>query len=181
MLKLVIPGEEVFNSETSKFSTINDTTLELEHSLVALSKWESKWQKAFLGKHEHTQEETLDYVRCMILTPDFPPGVFSHFNADIWDKINEYINSRESATWVSEPSNRPASKETVTSELIYYWMTALNIPLECQYWHLNRLFNLIKVANYKNAAGQGKKPKLGRDELAARRELMAQRRNGQSG
>ena len=173
MLVITIEGEEIYNEETNEFSTIGDLTLELEHSLVSLSKWESKWQIPFLGDNEKTEEQLFDYVNCMILTPNAPPDVLSLLKQKHVNIIQEYIQSPQTATtFRAEPPSRGRG-EIITSELIYYWMSAFQIPMECQYWHLNRLFTLIRIANIKNS----KDKKMPKHEIARQnRELNARRR-----
>lgn len=173
MLKLIIPGEEYFNEETEEFETIGDFELELEHSLISLSKWESIHQKPFLSNSDKTSEEILDYVKAMILTPIYPEGLFERFTNIQFSQINKYIESKESATTFGDMPERKGRGEVITSELIYYWMVAFTIPFECETWHLNRLFALIRICNLKNSKPQ----KRSRSEVAARnRELNAQRR-----
>ena len=174
MLKLLIPGTETYDEVRNEFFTTAPTVLELEHSLVSLSKWEAKWHKAFLSKNEKTREETLDYVRCMTLTKKVDPKVYYAITPIQMNEIMEYINDPMSATYLYENPNGPMGpKETITSELIYYWMVALQIPFECQKWHLNRLITLIKVCNIKN---DPKKKMSINDIMARNRELNAQRR-----
>ena len=173
MLRLVVPGVEMFDDESQEFVTHGDVTLELEHSLVSLSKWESKHEKPFLGKVEKTTEETLDYVRCMILTPDAPEEIVSKLSEENIMEVNQYIDAKMTATWFSDTPGAPKTRDVITAELIYYWMVVFQIPFECERWHLNRLFTLIRVCNIK----QAKPKKMSRSELAARnRELNAQRK-----
>lgn len=175
MLTVRIPKVEYFDEAKQEFLYTEAVTLELEHSLVSLSKWESKWEKPFLDSQEKTTEQTIDYVRCMNLTPDVPDDVFENLSSKSIDRINGYIHAAMTATWFNEPKKGPASREIITSEVIYYWMVALTIPFECQHWHLNRLLTLIKVCNHKNQPEKSKK--MSKSELAARnRELNAQRR-----
>lgn len=172
MLRLIVPGTEVFDNETQEFTTQGDVLLELEHSLVSLSKWESKFEKPFLGKSEKTTEEVLAYVEMMVLN-EVPEGIFSKLSEDHFKAINEYIEAKMTATWFHEPPGAPPSRDVITAELIYYWMITFQIPWECEKWHLNRLFTLIRVCNIK----QAKPKKMSRSEIAARnRELNAQRK-----
>ena len=151
MLQITINGVEYFDSSKNEFITAcKEQTLQLEHSLVSLSKWESKWHKAFLSKVEKTDEEILDYIKCMTLTQNVNPEVYNHLSTENFKRINEYIDNPMTATFFMEDKGGRGSRETVTAELIYYWMIALNIPFECQKWHLNRLLTLVRVCNIKN-------------------------------
>ena len=172
MLTIVVPGTEMFDEAKQEFVTEGDVVLKLEHSLVSLSKWESLHEKPFLGKDEKTTEEVLDYIKCMTVTPKIPPEVYQHLSGDNIKEINEYIEAKMTATWFSDPPGAPQTRDIITAELIYYWMISFQIPLECERWHLNRLFTLIRVCNLK----QAKPKKMSRSEIAARnRELNAQR------
>jgi hypothetical protein len=172
VLKLYILGTEFLDESNSELVTTEDVVLELEHSLVSLSKWESTWEKPFLGPDKKTIEETIGYIKAMTLTPDVPPETFLRLNNAHFEQVNKYIESKMTATWFSDKPS-PASREIVTAELIYYWMVSLNIPFECENWHLNRLFTLIKVCNQKNSPPK----KMSRRELAERnRALNAQRK-----
>ena len=163
MLQITIPAAEMWDEQKQEFIYTKEQKLQLEHSLVSLSKWESKWNKAFLTKQEKNLEEILDYVKCMTLTQNVAPETYRCLtNANI-DAVNKYIEAPMTATYVSEDGSGKISREQITSELIYYWMIALNIPFECQKWHLNRLFTLIRVCSIKS-----KPPKK-----RSRREIMS--------
>jgi len=176
VLTITVPGKEYFDEskgEAGEFVTVGDSILELEHSLVSLSKWESIFEKPFLGSSEKSNDEILAYIYAMIITPGVSPDMVDRLTADNFKDINRYLDAKMTATWFSDTPNSPKSSEVITSELIYYWMTIFNIPMACENWHLNRLFTLIKVCNAKNS----KPKKMGRAEAAARRrELNAQRR-----
>jgi hypothetical protein len=173
MLTLQVAGVESFDDNTQEFIAQGGTVLELEHSLVSLSKWESIHEKPFLGKEPKTPQEIMSYVKCMTLRTDVAPEVFGQLSLEHFDEISEYLDAKMTATWFSEQPGAPRSREVITSELIYYWMTVFSIPFECERWHLNRLFTLIRICNVK----QGKPEKMTRAELAQRnRELNAQRK-----
>ena len=119
--------------------------LQLEHSLVSISKWESKWCKPFLSKDVLTVEETIDYIRCMTLTQNVNPDVYNYITDENIRQVNKYIAEPMTATWFAEEKNGKRNNKQVTNELIYYWMSRLSIPFECQKWHLNRLLTFIRV------------------------------------
>lgn len=150
MLKIIIPSTEFYNEETSEFIIIKTQELLLEHSLVSISKWESKWEKPFLDKTQKTSEETLDYIKCMTITQNVKPEVYLALSQDNVSDIMTYIQSSRSATTFGKDKNSSASREIITSELIYYWMINYNIPVEFEKWHLNRLLNLIRICSIKS-------------------------------
>ena len=150
MLRITIPAIELWDENKEEFINTKEQTLQLEHSLVSLSKWESKWNKPFLSKDTKTEEEELDYIKCMTITQNVDPNVYKFIPLNVREEIKEYINAPMSATWFSEDKNTKSSSEQITSELIYYWMVAQNIPFECEKWHLNRLITLIKICNIKS-------------------------------
>lgn len=173
MLKLIIEGDESFNDKTQTFETVNDVVLELEHSLISLSKWESKYQKPFLSTGEKSAEEIFGYIKDMVITPNVDLDVLYKCTQENIDEIQQYIDSSQSATTFGSMPERRGPGEVITSELIYYWMVSFNIPFDCQYWHLNRLFSLIRICNIKNS----KSRKMSRNEIAQRnRDLNAKRK-----
>ena len=152
MLQITVPGIELWDEQKQEFSTEKDQTLCLEHSLVSISKWESKWNKIFLdNKEPKSYEETLDYIRCMTLTQNVKPEVYARLTEENFKQINEYIEAPMTATTFFENHQGGSNREKISSELVYYWMVTFNIPFECQKWHLNRLLTLIRICNVKNA------------------------------
>lgn len=134
-----------------EFTYGEETTLELEHSLVSLSRWESKWNKSFLYSKNISSEESLDYIRCMCLDERVDPAIFNRLTPELVKQVTDYINASMTATTISESKNGKKNRKIVTAEVIYYWMISLNIPSEYEDWHLNRLITLIKVINAENA------------------------------
>ncbi len=163
MLEITVPAKEIYDEFRGEFIYTNEKTLRLEHSLVSMSKWESKWNKPFLGKDEKTVEETIDYIRCMTLTQNVDPNIYYALSQQNFLDIKKYIEAPMTATTFSKIQNGKKSNEIVTSEIIYYWMIALNIPMECQKWHLNRLLTLVEVCNIKNSP----------QKKMSRREIMS--------
>ena len=151
-----IPEMEFFDEKTQEFvmipgkPAVKETVLKLEHSLVSLSKWEAKHCKPFLSKNALTEEETIDYIKCMTLTQNVPPEVYERLTEGAVKQISDYINAPMTATWFSKEVEKKGKEETVTSELIYYWMFSLQIDMKCEKWPLNRLITLIKIFNVKN-------------------------------
>jgi hypothetical protein len=150
MLKITIPAVEEWDEARQEFISTKETELRLEHSLVSVSKWESKWHKHFIGNKDLTPEMLIDYIRCMTLTQNVDPEVYYAMNDEIITQIKNYIDDAQTATWFAESNEKKYSRDIITSEIIYYWMIALQIPFECQKWHLNRLLTLIRVCNEKN-------------------------------
>lgn len=153
MLTITIPASktEFWDYEKEEFvyrTIIKEQTLKLEHSLIALSKWESKWRKPFISS-EKTDEELLDYIKCMTLNSNVDPNVYDCLSKDNIKEIVDYIHAPMTATTFRKSSGK-SNREIVTSELIYYWMVTFNIPFECEKWHINRLMTLIRVCEVKN-------------------------------
>ena len=172
MLKIFVPSGELFDERTEKFITVNGRELQLEHSLVSISKWESKWKKPFLSATEKSREETIDYIRCMTISQNVDPNVFLGLTDANIEAVNRYIDDPMTATTFKNSQKKP-NRQIITSEIIYYWMIALEIPMECQKWHLNRLLTLIRVCDEKNQPG---KKKSRRDVIAENRALNQMRR-----
>ncbi len=159
MLYLTIPETEAWDEKRQEFISVKSQRLQLEHSLVSLSKWEAKWRKPFLGKEEKSFEELIDYIRCMTLTQNVKPEVYKCLTNGNVDELNKYIEAPMTATTFFEDEVKKFNRETITAEIIYYWMIALNIPFECQKWHLNRLLTLIRVCNIKNSPPKNRSKK----------------------
>lgn len=173
MLKITIPKSEGFDESKNEFVYFKEQTLQLEHSLVSVSKWESKWHKPFLTKENKSYEETIDYIRCMTVTQNVDPTVYSRLTKANIDAVNDYIGDPMTATTFREDHTSTPNREIVTSEIIYHWMIALNIPPEYQKWHLNRLLTLIKVCNIKS---QPPKKRSKKDIMSQNAALNAARR-----
>ena len=164
MLQITIPAKEAWDEKKEEFVKITqEQTLQMEHSLVSISKWEAKWRKPFLTKEEKSYEETLDYIKCMTITQNVKSEVYENLTRDNIKQINDYIaDSRTATTFYDNKTG--TNRETITSELIYYWMISLNIPMECQRWHINRLLTLIRICNIKNTPPK----KISKRDLASR-------------
>lgn len=174
MLKIKIPKSELYDEKNNVFYEVQETELQLEHSLVSISKWESKWNKPFLSNNDKTKEQLLDYIRCMTLTQNVNPVVYKALPASAINDINKYIEAPMTATTFREDNNKK-SKEIITNEIIYYWMISYNIPFECQKWHLNRLLTLIRVCSAKNAPNK----KMSTREIMNRNRALNKARRAQ--
>jgi hypothetical protein len=173
MLQITIPAIENWDQVNEIFIDRPEKTLQMEHSLVSVAKWEAKWKKPFFGKEEKTREEVLDYIRCMTLTKNVDPDIYLGLTDDNVNAIKNYISDSQTATWFAEDKNAKRNHSIITAEIIYYWMIALQIPLECQKWHLNRLLTLIRVCNEKNKPPK----KMSKREIMSRNsQLNAARR-----
>lgn len=175
MLQLIIPAKEYYDEINSEFILTKEQKLQVEHSLVSVSKWEAKWGKPFLSKEPQNKNEIIDYIRCMTITQNVNPEVYDNLTTENMDEISKYINHPMSATWFTNTAQTGAgsSKEIITSEIIYHWMITYTIPFECQKWHLNRLLTLIRVCEKKNAPNK----KMSKSEIMSNnRRLNAERR-----
>ena len=172
MLKLIISDFEEYDNEKMEFINTKGQIITIEHSLVSISKWESKWRKPFLSKEPKTIEQTLDYIRCMTITQNVSDKIYSIITNENIKTVSTYIEDPMTATWFTKIKGS-ASNEIITSEIIYYWMITYKIPFECQKWHLNRLLTLIRVCDKKNNPDK----KMSRSEIMSRnRELNNARR-----
>lgn len=174
MLTITIKGGEQFNEATNEFITVKDQTIKLEHSLVSLSKWEAKWKVPFLSEEQKTKEQTIDYIKCMAINNSVIPDEIWLFisNKNISDVMN-YISDPMTATWFNDVGGQKSrNREVITSEIIYYWMVALQIPFECQKWHLNRLLTLVRVCNEKNKPPK----KMSKNEILSRNKALNEQR-----
>lgn len=173
MLEINIPGGEMFDSKNDIFISVDPITICLEHSLISISKWEMKYEKAFLVDDDKTKEELIDYVRCMTITKNVNPNCYLFLSDENLDQINAYIDQKMTATTITElPENRYGPKKKITSEVMYAMMVELGIPFECEEWHLNRLIMLIRVCKARSSPPKKMDKK---DMLAQRRALNAQR------
>jgi len=155
MLQVIIPATERFDESTNTFVYTKEQTLRLEHSLLSISKWESKWKKPFFSqaKEDKTVDETMDYIRCMTLNQNVDPAIYDPnvISGAVLKQIVDYLKDPMTATVITEDKGAARGRQIVTSELIYYWMFSFNIPIECEKWHINRLMTLIRVCSIKNA------------------------------
>ena len=173
MLVIRLPKEEGWDPVHECFVELDAITLKLEHSLLSISKWERRWKKPYISSVEKTKEEILDYFRCMTVSPaKVPDYVYETLPEPYTEAILKYIEDPMTATTFSQGGGRP-SREVITAEIIYYWMTVYHIPFECEKWHLNRLMTLIRVCSIKSAPPK----KMGRHEtMRQNADLNARRR-----
>lgn len=176
MLQITIARTDLWDERKQEFVPIKEQNLQLEHSLVSISKWESKWHKSFLSTPDKTTEEVLDYVRCMTITQNVDPNSYLAIVPGDMQRIKEYINDPSTATTFREtPNKKTPKKDIITAEIIYHWMIELNIPVEFQKWHLNKLMTLIEVCKRKNSPEK----KMSAKELAAQHRAINEARRKQ--
>jgi hypothetical protein len=171
MLTIHVVLSETFDDDKQEFVG-EKFTLELEHSLLSLSKWESKFEKPFLGKEDKTSEEAFWYIRAMTLTPNVPPEIYDKLSEKNVEEINDYINGKHTATTFHELPGGPVNREVITAEVIYSWMIALKIPPMWEQRHLNKLFSLVRTVNLKNQPSK----KMPRREMLAQRKALNEQR-----
>lgn len=168
MLQITIPSTEMWDENKQEFVYTKAYTLQLEHSLVSLSKWERKWRKPFLDKKKKTFEETVDYVRCMTVTQNVPPDIYRCLTDENIAQINSYIDDPMTATTFSDDKSKGGSRRIITAEIIYHQMIYFNIPFECQKWHLNSLMTLIRVCDIESRPPK----KMSRREVMSRNAAL---------
>ena len=166
MLQITVPGVEMYDEKNNLFICTKERSLQLEHSLVSISKWESKWCKPFISKtNDKTEEEIVDYIKCMTITQNVDPEVYYRLTKSNYEEIEKYINAPMTATTFKKAvGGGRRNGEIITAEIIYYWMITLNIPIKFEKWHLNRLLTQIRVCNEKNTPGK----------KMSKREVMSQ-------
>ena len=176
MLEITIPSIETYDEAREMFVHTKEQTLRLEHSLVSISKWESKHHRPFLSRKEMTDEESIDYIRFMTLTPNVDPNIYTCLPKSVINQINSYLEDPATATTFKDKDKGRSSQEIPTSELIYYWMIALDIPSDYEKWNLNRLLTLVKICNIKNSPSKkmSKKEVYGQNKAlnAARKQQL---------
>lgn len=174
MLQIVIPEKEYFDELKEEFVIKKEQTLQLEHSLISISKWEAKYHKPFLSKEKLTPEETVDYIKCMTLTKNVDPDLYTRLSRKNYEDISDYLENSMTATTISKDStSKSTGRQRITTELIYSWMSELNIPYEAERWHFNRLITLIQVRNIRS---QPPKKRTKKDIARRNAELNAARR-----
>lgn len=172
MLQITVPAKQIYDELTQTFIYTKEQTLTLEHSLVSLSKWESRWCKPFLTDKDKTSEETIDYIKCMTLTQNVNPYVYYAIDNDIVRQVQNYIDAPMTATWFNDTKTNKKDNEQLTNELLYYYMFSLGINMKCEKWHLNRLITLIRVYEAKNQKPKPMTPEEQAALNAARRKKL---------
>lgn len=178
MLELTIPEKEFYDERKNEFIYYPGLKLTLEHSLISISKWEARWKKPFLSKESKTQEEFLDYIKDMTVTKNVDEGVYKRLGNRELQKVLDYIADPATATTFSDlrKNQKPGRKETITSELIYYWMDISGIPYEAEKWNLNRLLTLIHIHDVKENS-----QKMSKKDIYARNKALNAQRRAKSG
>lgn len=173
MFEVIVPTTELYDPKQNIFFEAKGGKFVIEHSLVSISKWESKWHVPFLSDKPKTPEQVIDYIRCMTITQNVDQSLYTRLDEKTLVAINSYIEDPMTATWFNNKNDKRPGKEVITAELIYYWMIAFNVPMECQKWHLNRLLTLIRVCDIKQQPAK----KMGRNAtLNSYRSLNEARR-----
>lgn len=177
MLELSIGDTELWDPKAERFYDVKGQTLTLEHSLVSLSKWEAKWHKPFLSEESLTNEEILDYIRCMTVNRNVDPLVYNCLTDAQYKEIEDYIADPHTATWFSNSGKEQGTKQVMTAERIYHLMFAFGIDKDCEKWHLNQLLTQIRV-EYEESKPQKKRSQ--REITDHHRALNAARRKARA-
>lgn len=177
MLKLSIPASELYDERTNRFVTIPGKDIQVEHSLVSISKWESKWKRPFLSDSPMTREQLIDYIRCMTITQNVDPIVYYAVTSENIKEIKDYMADPMTATTFKKKPGEKMNRQIITSEIVYYWMIDLGIPKEFEKWHFNRLMTLIRVCNEKSQGGK----KMSRKEIIEQNRALNQMRRARTG
>lgn len=172
MLTLKIESFEGWDEEKEEFIYIEGQTIHMRHCLASISKWESKWHIPFLSRKEKTEEQALDYIRCMV-EEEVSDTVINIIQTRYGREIESYMNNPSTATVVHHDKQEIGSNSPKTSEVIYSWMFQLNIPMECQYWHINKLITQI---DYMNEQQKPPKKISKKDAMARQARINAERR-----
>lgn len=157
MLEIPIPPQEIWDPVKEKFIKYDGGVIKMEHSLRAIQKWEAKYKKPFLSKEEKTEDEVLFYLKCMTLNKVDDVAYSLLTNSDMED-ISNYISEQRTATTIKTSSK--GSRKVPTAEVMYYWLSALQIPFEVADWHLSQLLTLVEVANELNNPKKMKKSEV---------------------
>lgn len=165
MLELKLPRRTFFRESTSEFIELDEITLKLEHSLISLSKWESKLKRPFLTEEKHSKSDMIYYIECMSLNSNVDPIIYKTIPDNCYSLICDYIDDPMTATTITD-KDTSINRDIITSEIIYFWMIEFGIPFECQKWHLNRLITLIRVCSIKK----------GPQKKMSEREILEQNR-----
>lgn len=171
MLTISIPDREFYNEKENRVILSKGRTIQLEHSLISISRWESKWEKPYLSNKEKTYDEALSYIQCMTVTPNVDPVLYFQLGKKEFEMIDHYIHRKMTATTVNH-RKKGGRSQIITSEVIYYQMILYGVPFECEKWHLNRLLMLLDVCSAKGGT-QEKMPL--REQLDEQRRLNEQR------
>lgn len=169
---------EIYNDVTEEFVTVRPCTIKMEHSLLAIARWEEHYHIPYLTKEQKTGEQIVYYLQSMVLNPeeaDF--NAFYALTKEEMERIQTYISDVHTATTVTHRGKKGNSGEQITSELIYYWMSASQIPYECETWNINRLLKLIEVASVKN----GPQDKMSKRAVLEQQHALNQARRAKLG
>ncbi len=176
-IKIEVKGSEMFDENTGRFIEVKPAVLTLEHSLIAISKWEARFHIPFLREGDKTPEQIEYYIQCMTINQNIDPNTYKGITSDQQKQILAYIKDPMTATWIND-GGKPAkgrkkgSDQEVTSELIYYWMVSYRIPSEYEKWHLNRLLTLIQICNQYNQPQK----KLSKNEIIKNNDALNEAR-----